>query len=243
MAYFWGMIKAQKSLYRRHRFPTEVISYAVWLYFRFPLSLRMVEDLLAARGIIVSHETVRRWAEKFGRDFANKIRCRSPRLGDKWHLDEVVITINGKKHCLWRAVDQDGFVLDALVQSRRDRYAAERLLRKLIRKQGRAPRVMVTDKLGSYSAACNRMGLKFEHRQHKGLNNRAENSHQPTRRRERIMKRFKSTRHLQRFISIHDPIANLFNIPRHNLTAPDYRELRAQAATIWQEIANIHRCA
>lgn len=237
------MTKAHKSLYRGHRFPAEVIAHAVWLYFRFPLSLRMVEDLLAARGIIVSHETVRRWAEKFGRDFANKIRRRAPRLGDKWHLDEVVISINGKKHWLWRAVDQDGFVLDALVQSRRDRHAAERLLRKLIRKQARTPRVIITDKLGSYGAARNDMGLKFEHRQHKGLNNRAENSHQPTRRRERIMKRFKSTRHLQRFVSIHDPIANLFHFPRHSLTAPEYRELRNEATAIWQDIANTRRCA
>jgi putative transposase len=205
------MTQAQSSLYRGHRFPAEVISHAVWFYFRFPLSLRMVEDLLAARGIIVSHETVRRWAEKFGRDFADKIRRRGPRLGDKWHLDEVVASINGKKHWLWRAVDQDGFVLDALVQSRRDRHAAERLLRKLIRKQLRFPRVMITDKLASYGAARRELGLQFEHRQHKGLDNRAENSHQPTRRRERIMKRFKSPRHLQRFVSIHDPIARAFS--------------------------------
>ena len=228
------MTRAQNSLYRGHRFPAEVISHAVWLYFRFPLSLRMVEDLLAARGIIVSHETVRRWAEKFGRDFANKIRRRGPRLGDKWHLDEVVVSINGKKHWLWRAIDQDGFVLDALVQSRRDHHAAERLLRKLIRKQIRIPRVMITDKLGSCGAALRELGLKFEHRQHKGLNNRAENSHQPTRRRERLMKRFKSPRHLQRFVSIHDPIANLYHFPRHSLSASDYRALRNEAATIWQ---------
>ncbi len=169
------MSKIRNSLSRGHRFPAEVIAHAVWLYFRFPLSLRMVEDLLAGRGIMVSHETVRRWAEKFGRDFANKIRRRAPQFGDKWHLDEVVITISGKKHWLWRAVDQDGFVLDALVQSRRDRRAAERLLRKLIRKQARIPRVLVTDRLGSYGAARKDMGMKFEHRQHKGLNNRAEN--------------------------------------------------------------------
>ena len=200
-----------------------MIANAVWLYFRFPLSLRMVEDMLAMRGIVVSHETVRRWAKKFGRDFANKIRRRAPQFGDKWHLDEVVITINGTKHWLWRAVDQDGFVLDALVQSRRDKNAAERLLRKLMRKQSGAPRVMITDKLGSYGAARNKMGMKFEHRQHKGLNNRAENSHQPTRRRERIMKRFKSARHLQRFVSIHDPIANLFHFPRNAHNATDYR--------------------
>jgi len=175
------MTKTPSALYRGHRFPAEVIAHAVWLYFRFPLSLRMVEGLLAARDIIVSHETVRRWAEKFGRDFANKIRRRTLRYGDKWHLDEVVVAINGKKHWLWRAVDQEGFVLDVLVQSRRDQRSAERLLRQLLRKHGRSPRVMITDKLGSYGAARGAMGMKFEHRQHKGLNNRAENSHLPTR--------------------------------------------------------------
>src|SRR5919112_3264885 len=133
--------------YARHRFPAEVISHAVWLYFRFPLSLRMVEDMLAARGIVVSHETVRQWALKFGQAFANRIRRRLPRAGDKWHLDEVAIKIAGEKRWLWRAVDQDGLVLDVLVQSRRDKKAAKRLLRKLLKRQCRAPRVMVTDKL------------------------------------------------------------------------------------------------
>src|SRR5208337_841050 len=192
----------------RSSLPAEVIAHAVWLYFRFPLSLRMVEDLLAGRGIMVSHETVRRWAEKFGRDFANKIRRRAPQFRDKWHLDEVVITISGKKHWLWRAVDQDGFVLDVIVQSRRDRAAAQRLMRKLLKKQGRAPRVLITDKLRSYAAAKWEIMPGVEHRQHKGLNNRAENSHQPTRRREWIMKRFKSPRQVQRFLSTHDQIAN-----------------------------------
>ena len=145
------MSAVRNSLYRGRRFPAEVIGQAVWLYFRFPLSLRMVEDLLAARGIVVSHETVRRWAERFGRDFAGKIRRRAPQFGDKWYLDEVAITINGRKHWLWRAVDQDGFVLDALVQSCRDKLAAERLLRKLIRKQARTPQVLITDKLRSYA--------------------------------------------------------------------------------------------
>ena len=196
------MIKTSKSIYRGYRFPAEVIEHAVWLYFRFPLSLRMVEDLLAARGITVGRETVRCWAEKFGRVYANKIRRRAPQFGDKWHLYEVAVSINGKKHWLWRAVDADGFVLDALVQRRRDRRAAERLLRKLIRKQARAPRVMVTDKLGSYGAARAAMRMNFEDRQHKGLNNRAENSHLPTRRREKIMRRFKSARHFQRFVSL-----------------------------------------
>jgi putative transposase len=178
--------------YARHRFPAEVISHAVWLYFRFPLSLRMVEEMLAARGIAVSHETVRQWAMKFGESFAKQIRRRLPAPGDKWHLDEVAISIAGRKHWLWRAVDQHGVVLDILVQSRRNAKAAKRLLRKLLKKQGIAPRVMITDKLPSYGAAKREIMPSVEHRQHKGLNNRAENSHQPTRQRERIMKRFKS---------------------------------------------------
>src|SRR5918998_1129072 len=130
-----------RSRYTGHRFPPEIISHVVWLYFRFPLSLRMIEEMLAARGIIISHETVRQWARKFGQAFANQIRRRLPRPGDTWHLDEVVITIAGEKHWLWRAVDQDGIVLDVLVQSRRDKRAAKRLLRKLLRRQCRAPRV------------------------------------------------------------------------------------------------------
>src|SRR3712207_600597 len=144
------MTTPARSSYAGHRFPPEVISHAVWLYFRFPLGLRMVEEMLAARGIVVSHETVRQWARKFGQALANRIRRRLPCPGDKWHLDEVVITIAGKKHWLWRAVDQDGIVLDALVQSRRDQQAAKRLLRKLLKKQMRPPRVMITDKLASY---------------------------------------------------------------------------------------------
>ncbi|PSH62646.1 IS6 family transposase [Phyllobacterium brassicacearum] len=232
------MTDARTTLYHRHRFPAEIIAEAVWLYFRFPLSFRMVEDMLAYKGIIVTHKTVRQWAEKFGRDYANKIRRRTPRLGDKWHLDEAVISINGKKHFLWRAVDQDGFVLEVLVQSRRDTKAAKRLIRKLLTKSGCAPRVMITDKLGSYAAACTQIGLtSCDHRQHKGLNNRAENSHQPIRRRERIMKRFKSTRQLQRFISIHDPIANLHHIPRNKFSSSDHHQLRQAAMTVWQEIA------
>jgi transposase-like protein len=147
------MTTHRDPLYSGYRYPAELISYAVWLYFRFPLSLRMVEEMLAARGISVTYETIRQWGLKFGREFANRIRQRAPRLGDKWHLDEVVITIAGKKHWLWRAVDQQGFVLDVLVQSRRDKKAAKRLFRKLLKKQGRAPRVLITDKLRSYGAA------------------------------------------------------------------------------------------
>jgi putative transposase len=156
-----------------------VISYAIWLYFRFPLSLRMVEEMLAARGIEASQETVRQWALKFGQGYANQIRRRLPAPGDKWHLDEVVISIAGKKHWLWRAVDQHGVVLDTLVQNRRNAKAAERLLCKLLKKQGIAPRVMITDKLASYAAAKRIVMPGVEHWQHKGLNNRAENSHQP----------------------------------------------------------------
>jgi putative transposase len=163
------MTPLRHSRYARYRFPPEVISYAVWLYFRFPLSLRMVEEMLAARGILVSHETVRQWALKFGQSFANQIRRRLPASGDKWHLDEVAISIAGKKHWLWRAVDQHGAVLDILVQSRRNAKAAKRLLRKLLKKQGVAPRVMITDKLASYAAAKREVMPGIEHRQHKGF--------------------------------------------------------------------------
>jgi putative transposase len=214
---------AAKSPYAGHRFPAEVISQAVWLYFRFPLGLRMVEEMLAARGIVVSHETIRQWALKFGQEFANRIRRGLPRAGDKWHLDEVVLKIAGVKHWLWRAVDQTGMVLDVLVQSQRDKRAAKRLLRKLLKQQCRAPRVMITDKLPSYGAAKREVMPGLVHRQHKGLNNRAENSHQPTRRRERRMKRFKSAGQAQRFLSAHDQINNLFPLCRDRVPATDYR--------------------
>jgi len=221
--------------YARHRVPAEVISHAVWLYFRFPLSLRMVEEMLAARGIVVSHEMVRQWALKFGQGFANKIRRRLPAPGDKWHLDEVVISISGRKQWLWRAVDQHGVVLDILVQSRRNAKAAQRLLRKLLKKQGRTPRVMITDKLASYGAAKREIMPSVEHRQHRGLNNRAENSHQPTRRRERITKRFKSAGQTQRFLSVHDQVANLFRRPA-NTNAGDHRLARARAFQAWADV-------
>src|SRR5258708_38482819 len=165
--------------YAGYRIPADVISYAVWLYYLFPLGVRMVEELLAARGIELTYETVRRWSVKFGLGIDRRIRSTALAQGDKWHLDEVVVTINGKKHWLWRAVDQHGAVLDVLVQNRRDRRAARRFMRKLLRKHGRAPRVLVTDKLKSYAAANKDMGLSVEHRQHKALNNRSENSHQP----------------------------------------------------------------
>ena len=232
------MKSSRQPRYARHRFPAEVISHVVWLYVRFPLSLRMVEEMLAARGIVVSHESVRQWAMKFGQDFANQIRRRHPAPGDKCHLDKVVISIAGKKHWLWRAVDQHGVVLDILVQSRRNAEAAKRLLRKLLKRQGRSPRVMITDKLASYAAAKKAVMPGVEHRQHKGLNNRAENSHQPTRRRERIMKRFKSAGQAQRFLSVHDQVANLFRRPS-NTNAADHRAFRAQAFMTWTEVTGV----
>ena len=222
--------------YVGYRFPPELISYAVWLYFRFPLSLRMVEEILAARGIEVTYETVRRWSLKFGQQATRRIRARRSTFGDKWHLGEVVITINGKKHWLWRAVDQFGIVPDVLVQSRRDRYAAQRLMRKLLRKCNSAPRVLITDKLKSYAAANKDMGLRFEHRQHKGLNNRAENSHQQTRVREKVMRCFKSARQLQRFVSVHDQVANLFHRCRYHVSAVQKRANRSQAMAAWEEV-------
>ncbi len=203
----------------------------------------MVEEMLAARGISVTHETIRQWGLKFGREFANRIRRRAPRRGDKWHLDEVVISIAGKKYWLWRAVDQQGFVLDVLVQRRRDKKAAKRLFRKLLKKQGRAPRVLVTDKLKSYAAAKREIMPGVEHRQHKGLNNRAENSHQPTRRRERIMKRFKSPRQVQRFLSIHDQVANAFPRRRGHDTAASLRSDRTQAFATWADVTGVAMAA
>ena len=232
------MTTKRNTLYTGHRYPAAVIAHAVWLYFRFPLSLRMVEEMLAERGIVVSHETIRRWGLKFGGAYAAEIRRRQGATGDKWHLDEVVISIVGKTHWLWRAVDQQGVVLDILVQSRRDARAAKRLLRKLMKRQVRVPRVMITDKLRSYGAAARTIMPGIEHRQHKGLNNRAENSRQPIRRRERIMKRFKSPGQAQRFLATHDQIANLFRTPT-DATADRRRQTRRQAHMIWADVAKV----
>jgi putative transposase len=229
--------------YAGHRFPAEVISHAVWPCFRFPLSLRHVDEILAARGVVVSHETVRQWALKFGQGFAHRIRHRLPRAGDRWHLDEGAVKIAGVRHWLWRAVDQDGTVLDILVQRRRDTRAARRLLRRLLRKQCRPPRVLVTDKLAGYGAAKRAVMPGVEHRQHKGLNNRAENSHQPTRRRERQMKRFKSARQAQRLLAAHDQVSNLFHLRRDHRPAAQYRAARTRAFQTWAEVTGVARVA
>ena len=199
------------SQYKGYRFPTEIISHCVWLYFRFSLSFRDVEELMAQRGVVVTYETVRQWCLKFGQTDANELRKRRPRCGDKWHMDEVVLTMRGKKHYLWRAVDQHGNVLDILVQSRRNKQAAKRFFRKLLKVLEYVPRVIITDKLASYGAAKKELLASVEHRQHTRLNNRAENSHQPTRLRERKMRRFKSAGHAQRFLSADR--ANLQSFP------------------------------
>jgi putative transposase len=210
--------------YKHHRFPGEIISHAVWLYFRFPLSHRDVEELLFVRGVIVSYEAIRKWCRKFGQQYANHLRRRCPRPGDKWHLDEVFITINKERHYLWRAVDQDGVDLDILVQRRRNKRAAKRFFRKLLKGCQYAPRVIITDKLKSYGAAKREILPGVEHRQHRYLNNRAENSHQPTRQRERRMQGFKSAGHAQRFLSAYGPIAQHFRPRRHRFSAPVYHQ-------------------
>jgi putative transposase len=192
---------APVSTFRGYRFPPEIITHAVWLYHRFSLSHRDVEELLAERGIQVSYEAIRLWCRKFGPLLAGELRRRRPRRGDKWYLDEVALTMNKRRYWLWRAVDQDGTVLDILVQSRRDQQAAERFLRCVLdAEQGVEPRVIVTDKLASYPPAIKRVAPTADHRRHKRLNNRAENSHRPVRKRERVMQRFKSPEQAQRFL-------------------------------------------
>ena len=229
--------------YRGHRFPAEIISHTVWLYFRFTLSFRDIDELLAARGIFVTYETIRQWCLKFGQAFANELRRRQPRRGDKWHLDEMVITMNGKHHYLWRAVDQEGYTLDILVQSRRNTKAAKRFFRKLLKGLHYVPRVLVTDKLKSYAAAKKTVMPGVEHRQHKGLNNRAELSHQRTRQQERQMRRFKSPRQAQRFLSAHGPINNLFYLRRHRIPAAQYRVARRDAFDTWSQVTCVQKAA
>ncbi|MFD0622147.1 IS6 family transposase [Streptomyces sanglieri] len=225
--------------YKGHRYPVEVISHCVWLYFRFPLSFREVEELMLERGVIVSYETVRRWCLKFGQQYANGLRSRRPQPGDKWHLDEVFIKINGEQKYLWRAVDQDGNVLDILVQSRRDTAAARRFFRTLLTKTGGVPRVIVTDKLRSYGAAHREVMPSVEHRSHKGLNNRAENSHQPTRQRERAMKGFRSVGAAQRFLSAFSGISPHFRPRRHLMTGTQHRAEMTVRFTIWEQITGV----
>jgi len=224
----------QKLSYSRHRFPPLIIQHSIWLYFRFSLSYRDVEDLLAERGIDVSYETVRRWALKFGSAYARKLRAFRPRPSGKWHLDEVFVSINGKRSYLWRAVDSEGEVLEILVQSRRNKRAALKLMRKLLKKQGFVPDAVVTDKLPSYGAALRELNLSKHHDFGGRKNNRAENSHLPVRQRERRMQRFKSPGSAQRFLSVHASIYNTFYVQRHLISRKTLRQFRDEAMSIWQ---------
>jgi putative transposase len=234
---------APTDRYKNHRFPIEIISHGVWLYYRFCLSYRDVEELLFARGVLVSYEAIRKWCRKFGQQYANQLRHRRPRPGDKWHLDEVFLTIKDERHYLWRAVDQDGHVLDILVQRRRNKAAAKKFFRKLLKGLRYVPRVMITDQLKSYGAAKRELLPGVEHRQHRYLNNRAENSHQPTRQRERRMQGFKSPGQAQRFLAAYGPIAQYFRPRRHLLPAPVYRQEMQQRFDTWQELTSLPTAA
>ena len=214
------MPPATSNPYKPHRCPGEIISHAVWLSFRFPLSHREVEELLFVRGVIVSYEAIRTWCRKFGQAYAIALRRRRPQPGDTWHLDEVFLTINKARHYLWRAVDQDSNVLDILVQRRRNQQAAKKFFRKFLKGLTYVLRVIITDKLKSYGAAKREIFPGVEHRQHRYLNNRAENSHQPTRQRERRMPGLQSPGQAQRFLAADGPIAPHFRPRRHRLSAP-----------------------
>ena len=231
----WPM-KRDTLSYHGYRFPPDIISHAVWLYHRFGVSFRDVEDLLAQRGITVSYEAIRLWCLTFGSVYARRLKRRQGRLGDIWHLDEVFVTIQGQRRYLWRAVDQDGDVIDILVQSRRDCRAATRFFRKLLKGQERTPGRLVTDKLSSYRAAHRAVMLSVAHRTDRYENNRAEVSHQPTRQRERQMRRFKSPGQAQRFLSVHGLVRNLFRVGRHLVRAVHHRELRGRSFLIWDAV-------
>ncbi len=221
---------------KRHRFPPAVIAHAVWLYCRSALSYRDVEELLAARGVIVTDEAVRQWCRKFGQVDANGLRRRRPQPGEKWHLDEVFISSNGVQHHRWRAVDQEGHVLDILVQRRRDKAAARKFFRRLLKGLAYVPRVVITDTLASYGAARREVLPSVEHRQHKRLHNRAENAHQPTRERERRMRRCTSPGHAQRCLAAYGPIAGHCRPRRHRLTAAAYRRTSAERFQTWHAV-------
>ena len=226
-------MKTKAKSYSGYRFPPEMISHGVWLYHRFALSFRDVEELLAKRGSSVSYETVRQWCRKFGPEYACKLKRRQGRLGDIWYLDEVFVKIRGERHYLWRAVDQDGDVIDILVQRYRKARAANRFFRKLLKGQGSTPWRLVTDKLKSYGAAHRTTMPSVEHNTTRYANNRAEVSHQPTRQRERQMRRFKSAGQAQRFLSVHGVIQNFFRLGHHHLRSEKYRLLRARSFKDW----------
>jgi putative transposase len=224
-------MKSKKLPYRGYRFPSEIISHAVWLYHRFCLSFRDVEDLLAERGITVPYASIRQWCNHFGPEYTRTLKKRSGRLGDDWYLDDVFIKIQGELHYLWRAVDQDGNTIEILIQKRRNQQAAKRLFRKLSKGH---PRRMITDKLKSYSAAHREVMPSIPHSTKQYENNRAEVSLETTRRRERQMRRFKTAGQAQRFLSVHGVVNNLFRLGRHLPRACHYRMFRTKAFSEWQ---------
>ena len=221
------------NTHKRHRFPSDIISYAVWLYYRFNLSHRDIEDLLVERGITVSREAIRLWCIKFGPLYARRLQRKHRGYGDTFYIDEVFIKINGKQNYLWRAVDQDGEVVDVYLQAKRDGAAAKRFFRCLIRNNGGEPRKIVTDKLRSYGVAHRELIPDTIHSVQQYENNRAEQSHEATRARERGMRRFKSTSQAQRCLGAHAAISNLFNLGRHLVRAEHYRNLRESAFADW----------
>ena len=224
------------NTYKRHRFPPEIISYAVWLYYRFKLSHRDIEDLLADRGVIVTRESIRHWCIKFGAIYARRLKRRHHGYGDTFYIDGVFIKINGKQHYLWRVVDQDGEVVDVYLQAKRDGAAAKRFFRRLIRNNGGEPRKIVTDKLRSYGVAHKELIPGTIHSIEPYENNRSEQSHEATKVRERGMRRFKSVRQAHRFLGAHAAVYNLFNLGRHLVRAEHYRNLRVSAFAEWSMV-------
>lgn len=227
-----------KKAPKRHRFPVSIISHVVWLYHRFNHSYRDIQEQMAYRGIILSHETIRSWSNKFASHFKEVIKKRERKPKDKWHLDEMTIRINGEYYILWRAVDADGYELDVFLQKRRNKKSAIRFLTRLLGNYP-SPRVIVTDKLRSYVKPIRSMCSKADHRSHKGLNNRAENSHQPTRKKEKVSVKFKSPQGVQNALSLMGKIRNIFavDVGRYIKNAVDQRDAFNQAKSIWNKAA------
>ena len=230
-------MKRSTTMYKRHRFPPEIIQYAVWLYHRFSLSHRDIEDLLAERGITVSYESIRLWCNKFGLKYVRRLRKKHQGYGDTFFIDEVFVKIDGRQYYLWRAVDQDGEIVDIFLQRRRDGKAAKRFFKRLLKNNRGEPRKIVTDKLRSYGVAHRELIPDTIHDTTQYANNRAELSHQPTRVRERGMRRFKSTQQAQRFLTVHAAVYNLFNLGRHLVSAKNYRFFRLRAFASWNYAA------
>ena len=232
-------MKTLHSMYKRHRFPPEIIQHAVWLYHRFNLSTRDVEDLLAERGISVSYETIRNWCQKFGPKYAKRLRRRHAGFGDTFFVDEVFVKIGGTQHYLWRAVDQDGEVVDVYLSEKRDGAAAKRFFRRILKTAKAEPRCIISDKLASYNVAHRDLIPDARRNTSRYANNRVERSHQETRSRERAMRRFKTPDMAQRFLTVHATTQNLFNLGRHHVAADHYRDLRHTAFASWKRAAAV----